>query len=139
MSKFKYEKLIIETAKALQCFIEEYKRDRPKFLENKNQSTPNNPQQPNITELTEDKIKLITAYVELNLNNTNNQKDFNAAVLKYIKQLFSKSSIKLKAGEGIKIDYDESDNSYTISAIGNGNSNIIITPKIKSLKLQSFK
>lgn len=87
MSQFKYEKLIIETAKALQCFIEEYKRDKPKFLENKNQSTPNNPQQPNITELTEDKIKLITTYALFNLSNINNQKEFNIAVEQYLNNL----------------------------------------------------
>lgn len=87
MSQFKYEKLIVETAKALQCFIEEYKRDRPKFLENKNQSTPNNPQQPNITELTEDKIKLITTYALFNLSNINNQKEFNIAVEQYLNNL----------------------------------------------------
>ena len=87
MSQFKYEKLIIETAKALQCFIEEYKRDKPKFLENKNQSTPNNPQQPNITELTENKIKLITTYALFNLSNINNQKEFNIAVEQYLNNL----------------------------------------------------
>lgn len=85
MSQFKYEKLIIETAKALQCFIEEYKRDRPKFLNNNNNN--NNQQQPQIGELTEDKVKLITTYALLNLTNVNNQKDFNLAVERYLNDL----------------------------------------------------
>ena len=68
MSQFKYEKLILDTAKALQCFIEEYKRDRPKFLN-------------------EDKVKLITTYALLNLTNVNNQKDFNLAVERYLNDL----------------------------------------------------
>lgn len=85
MSQFKYEKLIVETAKALQCFIEEYKRDRPKFLNNNNNN--NNQQQPQIGELTEDKVKLITTYALLNLTNTNNQKDFNLAIERYLNDL----------------------------------------------------
>ena len=63
MSQFKYEKLILDTAKALQCFIEEYKRDRPKFLNNN------------------------TTYALLNLTNVNNQKDFNLAVERYLNDL----------------------------------------------------
>ena len=85
MSQFKYEKLILDTAKALQCFIEEYKRDRPKFLNNNNND--NNQQQPQIGELTEDKVKLITTYALLNLTNVNNQKDFNLAVERYLNDL----------------------------------------------------
>lgn len=85
MSQFKYEKLILDTAKALQCFIEEYKRDRPKFLNNNNNN--NNQQQPQIGELTEDKVKLITTYALLNLTNVNNQKDFNLAVERYLNDL----------------------------------------------------
>lgn len=61
MSQFKYEKLIKETAQALQCFIEEYKRDRLRFGNNQ------------IGELTEDKVKLITTYALFNLTNVNNQ------------------------------------------------------------------
>lgn len=87
MSQFKYEKLIVETAKALQCFIEEYKRDRPKFLNNNNNNNNNNQQQPQIGELTEDKVKLITTYALLNLTNVNNQKDFNLAVERYLNDL----------------------------------------------------
>ena len=90
MSQFKYEKLITETAKALQCFIEEYKRDRPKFLNNNNNNNSNNnnnQQQPQIGELTEDKVKLITTYALLNLTNTNNQKDFNLAIERYLNDL----------------------------------------------------
>lgn len=86
MSQFKYEKLILDTAKALQCFIEEYKRDRPKFLNNNNNNN-NNQQQPQIGELTEDKVKLITTYALLNLTNVNNQKDFNLAVERYLNDL----------------------------------------------------
>lgn len=87
MSQFKYEKLIVETAKALQCFIEEYKRDRPKFLNNNNSNNNNNQQQPQIGELTEDKVKLITTYALLNLTNINNQKDFNLAIERYLNDL----------------------------------------------------
>lgn len=86
MSQFKHEKLILDTAKALQCFIEEYKRDRPKFLNNNNNNN-NNQQQPQIGELTEDKVKLITTYALLNLTNVNNQKDFNLAVERYLNDL----------------------------------------------------
>ena len=86
MSQFKYEKLILDTAKALQCFIEEYKRDRPKFLNNNNNNN-NNQQQPQIGELTEDKVKLITTYALLNLTNVNNQKDFNLTVERYLNDL----------------------------------------------------
>ena len=86
MSQFKYDKLILDTAKALQCFIEEYKRDRPKFLNNNNNNN-NNQQQPQIGELTEDKVKLITTYALLNLTNVNNQKDFNLAVERYLNDL----------------------------------------------------
>lgn len=87
MSQFKYEKLILDTAKALQCFIEEYKRDRPKFLNNNNSNNNNNQQQPQIGELTEDKVKLITTYALLNLTNTNNQKDFNLSIERYLNDL----------------------------------------------------
>lgn len=87
MSQFKYEKLILDTAKALQCFIEEYKRDRPKFLNNNNNNNNNNQQQPQIGELTEDRVKLITTYALLNLTNVNNQKDFNLAVERYLNDL----------------------------------------------------
>lgn len=71
MSIFKYEQLILETAKALQCFIEQYKRDKAK----------------NNIELNEDKIKLITKYALLNLSEVNNQKDFNFAVESFLKDL----------------------------------------------------
>ena len=88
MSQFKYEKLILDTAKALQCFIEEYKRDRPKFLNNNNNNNNNNNQQQlQIGELTEDRVKLITTYALLNLTNVNNQKDFNLAVERYLNNL----------------------------------------------------
>ena len=87
MSQFKYEKLILDTAKALQCFIEEYKRDRPKFLNNNNNNNQNNNNQPQIGALTEDKVKLITTYALLNLTNVNNQKDFNLTVERYLNDL----------------------------------------------------
>lgn len=130
MSNLKYEKLITETAKTLRCFIEQYKKDKCCCC-NKN----------NKIDLTEDEVKLINTYEELNIDNNNTQKDFNIAILQYIKQLSNKSDIKtdvkIIAGKGIKIDYDESDNSYTISTTGE--SDITITPKIKSLNIQSFK
>ena len=50
MSIFKYEQLILETAKALQCFIEQYKRDKAK----------------NNIELNEDKIKLVAKIDDIN-------------------------------------------------------------------------
>mgnify|MGYP000851475187 FL=1 len=50
MSIFKYEKLILETAKALQCFIEQYKRDKDN----------------NSSKLNEDKIKLIAKIDDIN-------------------------------------------------------------------------
>ena len=50
MSIFKYEQLILETAKALQCFIEQYKRDKDN----------------NSSKLNEDKIKLIAKIDDIN-------------------------------------------------------------------------
>lgn len=83
MSQFKYEKLIKETAQALQCFIEEYKRDRLRFGNNQ------------IGELTEDKVKLITTYALFNLTNVNNQQDFNGAVYSYLRDLKTDEDGKL--------------------------------------------
>lgn len=83
MSQFKYEKLIKETAQALQCFIEEYKRDRLRFGNNQ------------IGELTEDKVKLITTYALFNLTNINNQQDFNGAIYSYLKDLKTEDDGKL--------------------------------------------
>lgn len=83
MSQFKYEKLIKETAQALQCFIEEYKRDRLRFGNNQ------------IDELTEDKVKLITTYALFNLTNINNQQDFNGAVYSYLRDLKTDEDGKL--------------------------------------------
>lgn len=83
MSQFKYEKLIKETAQALQCFIEEYKRDRLRFGNNQ------------IGELTEDKVKLITTYALFNLTNINNQQDFNGAVYSYLRDLKTDEDGKL--------------------------------------------
>ena len=83
MSQFKYEKLIKETAQALQCFIEEYKRDRLRFGNNQ------------IGELTEDKVKLIATYALFNLTNVNNQQDFNGAIYSYLKDLKTEDDGKL--------------------------------------------
>ena len=83
MSQFKYEKLIKETAQALQCFIEEYKKDRLRFGNNQ------------IGELTEDKVKLITTYALFNLTNINNQQDFNGAIYSYLKDLKTEDDGKL--------------------------------------------
>lgn len=83
MSQFKYEKLIKETAQALQCFIEEYKRDRLRFGNNQ------------IGELTEDKVKLIATYALFNLTNINNQQDFNGAVHSYLRDLKTEEDGKL--------------------------------------------
>ena len=76
MSRFAYEKLIQETAKTLQAFIEEYRRGGGRN-NNNNQ----------IVELTEDKIKLITTYTLLNLNNSNTQQDFNSQIVDYLNNL----------------------------------------------------
>lgn len=77
MSRFAYEKLIQETAKTLQAFIEEYRRSGGRNNNNNNQ----------ITELTEDKIKLITTYALLNLNSSNTQQDFNSQIVDYLNNL----------------------------------------------------
>lgn len=76
MSRFAYEKLIQETAKTLQAFIEEYRRGGGRN-NNNNQ----------IVELTEDKIKLITTYTLLNLNSSNTQQDFNSQIVDYLNNL----------------------------------------------------